>query len=56
MVTEADRDSRISSLKELRELEHRENLDVVQKAKVRWSIEGDENSKYFHGILTRKQR
>ncbi|PWA74117.1 RNA-directed DNA polymerase, eukaryota [Artemisia annua] len=29
VVTEADRDSRISSLKELRELEHIENLDVA---------------------------
>ncbi|GJX84645.1 putative RNA-directed DNA polymerase, eukaryota, reverse transcriptase zinc-binding domain protein [Tanacetum coccineum] len=43
-VTEADTDSHISSLKELRELEHMVNLDVVQKAKVRWGIEGDENS------------
>ncbi|GKA62066.1 RNA-directed DNA polymerase, eukaryota [Tanacetum coccineum] len=25
------------------------------KDKIRWSIEGDENSKYFHGILNNKQ-
>ncbi|GJY13410.1 RNA-directed DNA polymerase, eukaryota [Tanacetum coccineum] len=28
---------------------------LSQKAKVRWSIEGDENSKYFHGILNSKR-
>ncbi|GJW41622.1 RNA-directed DNA polymerase, eukaryota [Tanacetum coccineum] len=30
-------------------------LDMSQKAKIRWSIEGDENSKYFHGILNSKR-
>ncbi|GJZ19885.1 hypothetical protein Tco_0556475 [Tanacetum coccineum] len=25
------------------------------KAKVRWAIEGDENSKYFHGIINKKR-
>ncbi|GJW89448.1 RNA-directed DNA polymerase, eukaryota [Tanacetum coccineum] len=27
----------------------------MQKAKVRWAIEGDENSKFFHGIINRKR-
>ncbi|GJZ41695.1 RNA-directed DNA polymerase, eukaryota [Tanacetum coccineum] len=30
-------------------------LDLAQKAKVRWAIEGDENSKYFHGIINKKR-
>ncbi|GJR57763.1 hypothetical protein Tco_1499925 [Tanacetum coccineum] len=29
--------------------------DLVQKAKVKWAIEGDENSKYFHGIINKKR-
>ncbi|GKD21478.1 RNA-directed DNA polymerase, eukaryota [Tanacetum coccineum] len=33
----------------------KEALELSQKAKVRWSIEGDENSKYFHGILNSKR-
>nr|GEZ53478.1 RNA-directed DNA polymerase, eukaryota [Tanacetum cinerariifolium] len=28
---------------------------MAQKAKVCWAIEGDENSKYFHGILNNKR-
>nr|GEW78165.1 RNA-directed DNA polymerase, eukaryota [Tanacetum cinerariifolium] len=27
---------------------------VAQKAKVRWAIKGDKNTKYFHGILNNK--
>nr|GEW09093.1 RNA-directed DNA polymerase, eukaryota [Tanacetum cinerariifolium] len=29
--------------------------DLVQKAKVKWAIEGDENLKYFHGIINKKR-
>nr|GFA88653.1 hypothetical protein [Tanacetum cinerariifolium] len=32
-----------------------DNCDFVQKTKVRWAIEGDENSKFFHGIINRKR-
>nr|GFB58873.1 RNA-directed DNA polymerase, eukaryota [Tanacetum cinerariifolium] len=28
---------------------------MAQKAKIRWSIEGDENSKYFYGIINKKR-
>ncbi|GKC41585.1 RNA-directed DNA polymerase, eukaryota [Tanacetum coccineum] len=32
-----------------------ESMEIAQKAKIKWSIEGDENSKYFHGILNKKR-
>nr|GEW53090.1 RNA-directed DNA polymerase, eukaryota [Tanacetum cinerariifolium] len=32
-----------------------EATDSMQKSKVRWAIEGDENSKYFHCIINKKQ-
>nr|GEX36940.1 hypothetical protein [Tanacetum cinerariifolium] len=40
---------RLSLLKDLQDIISTETSDIAQKAKVRWSIEGDENSKYFHG-------
>nr|KAJ0218741.1 hypothetical protein LSAT_V11C300133850 [Lactuca sativa] len=31
-------------------------VDLSQKAKIKWSIEGDENSKYYHCMLNKKRR
>ncbi|GJY76898.1 hypothetical protein Tco_0482014, partial [Tanacetum coccineum] len=30
-------------------------MEASQKAKIKWAIEGDDNSKYYHGILNKKQ-
>nr|GEX03201.1 putative RNA-directed DNA polymerase, eukaryota, reverse transcriptase zinc-binding domain protein [Tanacetum cinerariifolium] len=30
-------------------------IDSVQKSKVKWAIEGDENLKFFHGIINRRR-
>ncbi|GJZ81284.1 RNA-directed DNA polymerase, eukaryota [Tanacetum coccineum] len=46
---------RTSLLKELHNINKCHSLDMAQKAKVRWSIEGDENSKFFHGIINMKR-
>nr|GEY75654.1 RNA-directed DNA polymerase, eukaryota, reverse transcriptase zinc-binding domain protein [Tanacetum cinerariifolium] len=42
-------------LKELLDFNARLSLDMAQKAKIRWFIEGDENSKYFYGIINKKR-
>ncbi|GJS47171.1 RNA-directed DNA polymerase, eukaryota, reverse transcriptase zinc-binding domain protein [Tanacetum coccineum] len=39
---------------ELAELENLQSLETAQKDKVKWAIEGDENSKFYHGILNKK--
>nr|GFA83601.1 hypothetical protein [Tanacetum cinerariifolium] len=31
------------------------SMEVAQKAKIKWVIEGDENSKFYHGILNNKR-
>nr|GEZ39201.1 RNA-directed DNA polymerase, eukaryota [Tanacetum cinerariifolium] len=40
---------------DLNDITSNEALDLSQKAKIRWSIEGDEYSKYFHEILNSKR-
>nr|GEU75893.1 RNA-directed DNA polymerase, eukaryota [Tanacetum cinerariifolium] len=38
----------------IQQIEKAETLEVAQKAKIKWAIKGDENSKYYHGILNKK--
>ncbi|GJZ94122.1 RNA-directed DNA polymerase, eukaryota [Tanacetum coccineum] len=46
---------RTNVIKTLQELEKLQSLELAQKAKIKWAIEGDENSKYYHGILNKKR-
>ncbi|GKD98841.1 hypothetical protein Tco_1382738 [Tanacetum coccineum] len=46
--------SRLEVLKQLHDVQSSNNRDIMQKAKIRWAIEGDENSKYFHVIINKK--
>ncbi|KAL6508840.1 hypothetical protein OROHE_021399 [Orobanche hederae] len=48
--------NRSKCLSEIGEIEHVFSLDVAQKAKIKWAIEGDENSKFFHSFLKRKRK
>nr|GEW60008.1 RNA-directed DNA polymerase, eukaryota [Tanacetum cinerariifolium] len=41
---------RITLLNDLQEPNNRNAMEISQKAKIRWSIEGDENSKCFHEV------
>ncbi|GJW42238.1 RNA-directed DNA polymerase, eukaryota [Tanacetum coccineum] len=31
-----------------------ESKEYIQKSKIKWAIEGDENSKFFHGLINKK--
>nr|GEV36574.1 RNA-directed DNA polymerase, eukaryota [Tanacetum cinerariifolium] len=39
----------------LQEVEKVDSTEVAQKAKIKWAIGGDENSKYYHGVLNKKR-
>ena len=38
-------------LKKLSDIEVVEGLEYSQNAKIKWATEGDENTKFFHGML-----
>nr|GFB28456.1 RNA-directed DNA polymerase, eukaryota [Tanacetum cinerariifolium] len=42
-------------LKQLQDIKALESIDYAQKAKIQWAIEGDKNSKFYHGIINRKR-
>nr|GFB93160.1 RNA-directed DNA polymerase, eukaryota, reverse transcriptase zinc-binding domain protein [Tanacetum cinerariifolium] len=42
----------MQQLKEIKSLDSSEHL---QKAKIQWAIEGDKNSKFFHGVINRRR-
>nr|GFD32977.1 RNA-directed DNA polymerase, eukaryota [Tanacetum cinerariifolium] len=46
--------ARMDLLKRLNDFQSSEARDRIQKAKIQWAIEGDENSKFFHGVINRK--
>ncbi|GJZ13303.1 RNA-directed DNA polymerase, eukaryota [Tanacetum coccineum] len=40
----------------LHKIEREEQLNISQQAKVKWGVEADENSKFFHAIINQKRR
>nr|GEY36376.1 RNA-directed DNA polymerase, eukaryota [Tanacetum cinerariifolium] len=42
-------------VQELQDIDKRNSLELAQKAKLKWAIEGDENNSFFHGMLNKKR-
>ncbi|GJX76532.1 RNA-directed DNA polymerase, eukaryota [Tanacetum coccineum] len=55
-ATTEDINARVSSMKVLSDIDKKEASDLAQKAKIKWAIEGDENTSFFHGVLKKKRR
>ncbi|GKD26932.1 RNA-directed DNA polymerase, eukaryota, partial [Tanacetum coccineum] len=47
--------SRLEVSRRLFNLNEADIKDAAQQAKVKWAIEGDENSKFFHGVINKKR-
>ncbi|GJZ87059.1 RNA-directed DNA polymerase, eukaryota [Tanacetum coccineum] len=46
---------RVECMNKLLNCNKLESMEVAQKAKVKWAIKGDENSRFFHGIINKKR-
>nr|GEX48344.1 RNA-directed DNA polymerase, eukaryota [Tanacetum cinerariifolium] len=51
-----DLTKRANLFRDLKYIDHKESIDLAQKAKIKWAVEGDENSKKFHGVVNKKRR
>nr|GEW91461.1 RNA-directed DNA polymerase, eukaryota [Tanacetum cinerariifolium] len=40
---------------ELRVIKELKATEIAQKSKIKWAIEGDDNSRFFHGMLNKKR-
>ncbi|GJZ03371.1 RNA-directed DNA polymerase, eukaryota [Tanacetum coccineum] len=46
---------RLELNRQLSDIKVSEAKDFFQKSKVKWAVEGDENSKFFHGLINKKR-
>nr|GFA67258.1 hypothetical protein [Tanacetum cinerariifolium] len=51
-----DLTKRANLFRYLKDIDHKDSVDLAQKEKIKWAVEGDENSKFFHGIVNNKRR
>nr|GEZ25442.1 hypothetical protein [Tanacetum cinerariifolium] len=56
LASDEDKSSRISKLQELDYFEKMISLDLMQKARVKWEVKGDKNSKFFYGLINSKRK
>ncbi|GKB60050.1 putative RNA-directed DNA polymerase, eukaryota, reverse transcriptase zinc-binding domain protein [Tanacetum coccineum] len=56
IATPSDRDTRMQLLQEIDKLDNFEALDLIQKAHIKWDIEGNKNLKFFHGLINQKRK
>nr|GEZ45656.1 RNA-directed DNA polymerase, eukaryota [Tanacetum cinerariifolium] len=46
---------RVDIINKLHDIDTIQSMEMAQKTKIRWAVEGDKNSSFFHGMLNKKR-
>nr|GEV57212.1 RNA-directed DNA polymerase, eukaryota [Tanacetum cinerariifolium] len=46
---------RLETIHQIQKLDRLEALETAQKAKIKWAIDGDENTGFYHGIINKRR-
>ncbi|GJY82997.1 RNA-directed DNA polymerase, eukaryota [Tanacetum coccineum] len=49
-------DKRLKLVNEIHKLEREQKDDLIQKSRIKWCTNGDDNSKFFHGTINKKRK
>nr|GEY62091.1 putative RNA-directed DNA polymerase, eukaryota, reverse transcriptase zinc-binding domain protein [Tanacetum cinerariifolium] len=46
---------RLGIIHQIQKCDSLDSMETAQKAKIKWAVEGDENSRFFHGIINKRR-
>ncbi|GKB64193.1 RNA-directed DNA polymerase, eukaryota [Tanacetum coccineum] len=49
-------EKRMKLVNDIHKLEHEQKEDLIQKSRIKWCVDGDENSNFFHGTINKKRK
>ncbi|GJV76710.1 RNA-directed DNA polymerase, eukaryota, partial [Tanacetum coccineum] len=49
-------EKRMKLVNEIHKMEHEQKEELIQKSRIKWCVDGDENSKFFHGTINKKRK
>nr|GEX29051.1 RNA-directed DNA polymerase, eukaryota, reverse transcriptase zinc-binding domain protein [Tanacetum cinerariifolium] len=56
VASDSEKQARLQLLHEIHNIDRIESMDLFQKARIKWDIEGDENTKFFHSLIKQNRR